>query len=294
LSDASASLGGAVQFKQPSSGGLPTKVLSMWHHRWAGPNLRNYPSDVVANINLYVLGLAQGCPSGGGCMEYIPVNGQSVSDHAADIRAIRARGVHVLMGFGGAGGTIAITNAAQVTQAFNSIVGFVDTYGISGIDVDMEPSGSSWNEQSLNSLASQLKTKYGSGFIVGLTPGLYDVYTDKWLSAARLMGNNYDYMAPMLYDFPEAGDSRLTAVSVNKADIMVAGGVPQNKMIMGYMARPDPSYLNSTPTSMIMLDAYRAVEAKYPNVRGFFIWEDAIMASRNWDFVRDSVSAGQP
>lgn len=257
----------------------------MWHHRWEGPNLRSWPTDVKSTVNFVVLGLAQSSAAGTGSIEYSPSNGQSVADAAADIRSDKARGVSTVMGIGGSGTTISLTTSTQAHQMFASIQGMVSTYGISGIDIDIEPSGSGWNQTALKQLCSQLKATYGSGFIIGLTPGLYGEHTEKWLSVARLLGNDYDYMAPMLYDFPEAGDSRLNAVAVTKVQTMLAGGVPLNKQILGFMLRPDAGYVNSSPAS-VMLSAWKTVKAQYPGIRGAFIWEDKIEAAQGWAATR--------
>lgn len=257
----------------------------MWHHRWEGPNLRVWPADVKRTVNLVVLGLAQSAAAGTGFIEYSPSNGQSVADAAADVRSFKTRGVSTLMGIGGAGTSVSLTNSTQANQMFASIQAIVSTYGISGVDVDIEPSGSGWNETALKQLCSQLKATYGTGFIIGLTPGLYGSYTDKWLSAARRLGNDYDYMAPMLYDFPEAGDSRLNGVALSKVAAMLAGGVPLNKQILGFMLRPDPSYVNSSPAP-VTLAAWNAVKAQYPGIRGALIWEDKIESGHDWAATR--------
>lgn len=268
-------------------GGLPTNVVSVWHHRWSGPNLRDYPTDVKGLVNHVVLGLAQSGGSGTGNLYYTPNNGQSVADHAADIRTFVAAGTNVLMGFGGSSdGGITITNNTQADQAYDSMVGFVNTYGINGIDVDLEPSGSSWTESALKRLCGRLKSTYGQNFIIGLTPGLYGEHTARWMSAAQLLGDDFDYMSPMLYDFIEASDSRLTAVSLDKCNTMAAAGIPDSKMMLGFMCRPYPAYTNASPTPQITIDAYNAVKAARPNLRGAFIWEDLIENDKNWQWVR--------
>lgn len=272
--------------------GLAPKVVSVWHHRWSGPNLRDYPSDVKSLVNSVSCGLAQSAGSGTGSLTYSPANGQSVADHATDIRAFVAAGKTVLLGFGGSSdGGITITSDATADQAYNSIVSLVNTYGFNGIDIDLEPSGSNWTQSALLRLCQKLKTQFGTGFVVGCTVGLYDVWTARWTQFMVAAGANADFLAPMLYDFPEAGDSRLSAVAVQKCDAMAAAGVPQSKMILGFMMRPNAGYTNATPTVQLCTDAWNAVKAKYPNVRGGFVWEDLISVARNWDWVRGTGAA---
>lgn len=270
------------------SSGLPAKVVGVWHHRWSGPNLGAYPSDVKSLVNLVSSGLAQSGGSGTGTLSYAPLNGQSVADHAADIRSFNQAGRPVLLGFGGSSdGGITITTDATADQAYNSIVSYVGTYGFAGIDIDLEPSGSNWTQSALLRLCQKLKTQFGSGFIIGTTVGLYDVWTTRWSQFMVAAGSNVDYISVMLYDFVEASDSRLTSVSVQKCDLLTAAGVPQSKIILAYMMRPNPGYTNSTPTTDLVVNAWNAAKAKYPNLRGVTVWEDLISVSRNWDFVRN-------
>jgi hypothetical protein len=268
------------------SGGLASRVVSLWYHGWQRPYLRELPADVRNLVNLVVIAMAQSGGAGTGKLAWAPANGQSVTDFTADVRALRDLGKSVVIGIGGSNdGGITITNATQVTEAFNSIVGFVTTYGLNGIDIDLEPSGSTWTEDALVSLCGQLKAKYGPSFLIGITPGLYGTHTERWLSLARRLGANYDYMAPMLYDFPEAADSRLSGVAVNKCDVMLAGGVPTSKQLLGFMCKPPEGYANASPPQ-VTLDAWNAVKAKYPAIRGGFIWEHYIEGRTSYQWTR--------
>ena len=269
---------------QPAGGVLAASVVSMWHHAWSGPQpWTGYPSGAKSQVNHIVLGLAQSGGSGTGKLTYYNRFGAGL---ATSVAAAKAAGCTVVMGFGGSNdGGISITNSTQADQAYDSIIGFVETYGINGIDVDLEPSGSSWTPDALVWLCMRLKTTYGADFIVGLTPAFYGEYTAKWMTVAKALGSNFDYMAPMLYDFPEANQSNYGAVCVAKCDIMASAGIPQSKWILGFMMKPPAeNYPNASDSWQKTRDAYNAVKAKYPNLRGAFMWEDKIMAARGWDW----------
>lgn len=271
------------------SSGLPAKVSAMWYNKFQRPRLRELPSDVRTINNHYILAIAQSGGSGTGNIAFGPSNGETAAELKADVLALRAAGANVCIGIGGSSdGGIAITNSTQVTQAYNSIVSIVTNYGVNGLDIDLEPSGSTWNQTSLVSLVSQLKTNYGSSFIVGITPGLYDSYTATWMALYNAMSANVDYVAPMLYDFPESRDSRLTQIAVQKCDVMAAASIPQSKMILGFMCRSTAGTGDGYPAStpQVTLDAYNAAKAKYPNIRGAFIWESYIEGTAAYQWTR--------
>lgn len=258
------------------------QTLSIWHNRWEGPNLRDYPDNVRSQVNMVVLGIAQS--AGNGRVDYAPGNGQSAADHAADIRDFEKSGTQVILGVGGASDTTAITNSTQVDNFVDSVVKLQQQYGFSGVDFDLEPSGSNWNEQSLVSASRQLRARFGDDFTIGVTVGLYGEHTARWLKLARALGDDYDYMAPMLYDFPEAQDSRLTKISVDRVAQLRAGGVPDSKIILGYMTQPHSGYPASPPS--VIEAAFRAVKDKHPEIRGSFLWEDGIEHRNGWDSTR--------
>lgn len=272
----------------PAGGGaLPPRVVEIWHHAWSGPQpWTGYTSGARAVVNHITLGLAQSAGAGTGKLGYYNRFGSGL---ATSIATAKAAGVNVLMGFGGSSdGGITITNNTQADQAYDSIKQFVDDFGITGINVDLEPSGSSWTQDPLVRLITRLKTTYGDDFIVGLTPGLYGEFTAKWMSLARVLGPLFDYMAPMLYDFPEANNlSVYPDVCKNKCDIMSQqGGIPASKMILGFMMKPPAeTYPNASSTTSIPIAAWNRCRTAYPGLRGFFTWEDKIMTARSWDLV---------
>ena len=252
----------------------------MWVNMWEGPPLSRLPASVVATNNLYIAAMAQSAGAGTGNLRWShPL--QSVASMKADIAALKAKGNNVLLGIGGASdGGITVNSAATTSQFVAAVSQLVTTYGFTGIDIDLEPSGSAWSQAYLVSAVTQLKAKFGAKFLVGLTVGMYGTYTARWLALAKALGNNYDYWAPMLYDFPEAHDSRLTAVAVDKVRQAVAGGVPATKQILGFMCN---AYYN-TSTVPVTVNAYNAVRTAFPGIRGAFIWESSIEAAHNYSW----------
>jgi hypothetical protein len=170
----------------------------------------------------------------------------------------------------------------QVADFIASVQDMVRTYGFTGIDIDLEPSGSSWTEAAVVAAVSQLKQDFGASFLVGLTVGLYDEVQDMWFSLARALGDNLDYWAPMLYDFPEAHDERLVPVALSKVKAAVAAGVPASKQVLGFMCN---DYYNTSPVG-VTADAWRAAKRAHPNLRGAFIWESKLEALHGYPWTR--------
>ena len=275
-----------TQSTVPSGG---TTVV-MWHHRWAGPALRDYPSDVKNNLNHYSLGMAQSSQSGTGYVSYASNNGQSNADHATDIRALVASGKPVVMGIGGAGsGGVTVTNSTQAQQLVSSVQTMVNNFGINGIDIDLEAGSSSWTASALREACLSLKSIYGSGFVIGVTTQMYGQYTAQWMNFLNVLGHsNYDYTGPMLYDFPESRtSSTLIPVCLDKTNTMVSNGVPQNKIVLGFMLQPagNPNY-SASESAQVILDSYNATKAQYPNIQGAVFWADDIDPGRNWEYSR--------
>lgn len=281
-----ASTSASTQGSVPNSG----TIIVMWHHRWAGPALRDYPSDVKNNLNHYSLGMAQSSQSGTGYVSYSANNGQSNADHAADIRALVASGKPVVMGIGGAGsGGVTVTNSTQAQQLVSSVQSMVTNFGINGIDIDLEAGSSSWNASALREACLSLKSIYGSGFVIGVTTQMYGQYTAMWMNFLNTLGHaNYDYTGPMLYDFPESRKANtLIPVCLDKVNTMVSNGVPQSKILLGFMLQPagNTSY-SASENAQVILDSYNATKAQYPNIAGAFFWADDIDPGRNWEFSR--------
>jgi len=275
----------------PTTTGFPARAAGIWYNKWEGPILGAFPSDVLGTLN-YVMGaFAESSSIGTGSVSFSGYGGYG-SDAAlkADIEALKARGISVAVSIGGAtnNGKTLLQNSTHRSQMLASIQFMVSTYGFNGVDFDMEASND-WTPTEMATFCGQLKGYFGSQFIVGMTMGLYGILGDNWRTAAGLAGNNCDYYCPMLYDFPEAGDSRLTGVAQDKINFLNAGGLSTSKIILGFMLRVNSeSYPNASPLN-VALSAYQTAKANNPTLRGAFLWEHYRDSRSNpsWPFVRN-------
>ncbi len=269
--------------ESPGSTPLAKPVSALWVYSWEPPAIGHIPEDVVDTHTLFIMAMAQSAGSGTGKIAWSPSN-QSPEQARADIAVLLEKGKKVSLGIGGASdGGIYLTDDTQAGEMFGCIRNLTARYGFTGIDIDLEPSGGKWNQEALGTLCSRLKNEYGPGFTIGLTLAMYGPWTERWLSAARFIGpGGYDYWAPMLYDFPEAHDDRLTAVALDKVRTAVSGGIPANRQVLGFMCN---AYHNTSPVP-VTLRAWRAVKAKFPDIAGAFIWESALEAKSNYEWTR--------
>lgn len=261
---------------------LPYPAVSMWINTFEYPPIRDMPADVLDTLNLVIIAMAHSAEGGTGRLSWQPIN-QSPEEVTADIAGRVSMGTPVLLGIGGSNdGGITVTNDQQVVEFCDSIRELVQTYGFTGIDIDLEPSGSSWEQSALVAVVRTLKQEYGTGFIVGLTVGLYGEHSARWLALARELDTDMDYWSPMLYDYEEAHDERLVADALKKTQLAVDGGVPASKHILGFMCN---SYYNTSPVPVTGA-VWEAVREKHPDVLGAFIWESSLEYEHDYEWTR--------
>jgi hypothetical protein len=277
-----------VPVPSPSGPGrLPAgPIAAAWLFTWSGPGLGGFPADVAGIINHVVIAGLGSAQPGTGRLSY---GGAGITRAAVDAAA--ARGTRVVAGIGGSStnGQIILRTSANAAEMASSLLDLRDRFGMRGFDLDIENT-TDWTESALSELVDRLRS-VDPGWVCGLTMGLYGDLQTKWLSAARVLGDRVDYCAPMLYDFPEAGDSRQTGVALDKVRTMVAGGIPASKILLGFMCRVQgEAYANASPVEVADA-AWRAAKARYPDLRGAFIWETAREARdpRGWPFTRTTL-----
>ena len=254
----------------------------MWINTFEEPPVSGMPPDVLETLNLVVFAIAHSAEGGSGRLSWQP-RLESSDQVIAAIAGLVDDGKPVLLGIGGSDdGGITVTNEQQVDEFCDSVRDLVQTYGFTGIDIDLEPSGSSWEQSALVTAVRTLKQEYGSQFIIGLTVGLYGEYTARWIALAQELGDDLDYWSPMLYDYEEAHDERLVADALKKTQAAVEGGIPASKHILGFMCN---SYYNTSPVP-VTAAVWQAVRAQHPDVRGAFIWESSLEFEHDYEWTR--------
>jgi len=275
----------------PTTSGFPSPAVGLWYFKWNTPTLGGFPSDVQTTLNYVMMAFAETTSAGTGSVGFSGYTGYSSDAQIkADVVTMKARGINVAISIGGSGsnGLVKLQNSTHRSQMLASVQSMVNTFGFNGVDFDMEDPND-WTPSEMAAFCGQLKGYFGQNFIVGMTMGLYGTLGENWRSAAVSAGSNCDYYAPMLYDFPEAGDSRLTGVAQDKIDYLAASGLPKSKIILAFMLRVNAeSYPNASPLSVAQT-AWNTAKANNPTLRGAFLWEHArdARSSPSWPFVRN-------
>lgn len=260
----------------------PDRIVSMWMFDWQPPTIDELPADVLDTLSMLVVAMAQSARSGSGLLHFRP-NRTTAEEMASHIDTVVRSGRPVLIGIGGQNdGGITVTNDTQVEEFCDSVRQLVTNYGFTGIDLDLEPSGSTWTQEALVAAVRRLKSEFGPDFLVGITAALYGEHTARWLTLADALADSYDFFAHMLYDYVEATDGRLEQDALRKVGIAVAGGIPAAKQVLGFMCN------TSTYSSPVTLtgSTWSTTVARYPDLLGAFIWESSIEARVDYEWTR--------
>ena len=113
---------------------------------------------------------------------------ESDADFLAAIKTKQAKGKKVLISIGGANGQVQLTSAASVTAFVTSVSAIIDRWGLDGLDVDFEGNSLTLNAgdkdvanpttpviANLINALKQLKTKYGTRFVLTMAPETFFV-----------------------------------------------------------------------------------------------------------------------
>lgn len=254
------------------------RVRLLWHHGWAGPSIDTWPVDVASGITAVGLVMAQSAAAGTGRLTDPP------GITKAQALRLQSAGIDVLAGIGGSGdGGIDIRTSQQVQQALGSIGGMRDRLAITGVILDLEGApGSGWSPGAMTDLGHAL---IAAGLKVGIWSALYGGRIEGWGQVARALGDGLHSWQRGFYDFPEAGDTRLTGIVTGDLAAMRGYVAREDQLVASFMPTPpEGGYPNSSPTT-VLAAAYRAGRGKYP-AAGWSVWEDRIDAGRGWPATR--------
>nr|WP_329946565.1 glycoside hydrolase family 18 protein [Streptomyces sp. BE147] len=132
-------------------------------------------SDVPANYDIIAVSFADATATPGAVtfnLDSAGLNGYTVDQFKADIKAKQAAGKNVIISVGGEKGSVSVNSDASATAFANSVHALIQEYGFNGVDIDLENGlNSTYMTKALRSLSS----KVGSGLVITMAPQTIDM-----------------------------------------------------------------------------------------------------------------------
>ncbi|WP_424863301.1 chitinase [Streptomyces sp. MMS24-I29] len=270
-------------------------VTGYWQNFNNGATVQKL-SDVPANYDIIAVSFADATTTPGAVtfnLDTAGLNGYTVDQFKADIKAKQAAGKNVIISVGGEKGTVSVNNDASATNFANSIHTLIQEYGFTGVDIDLE---NGLNSTYMTKALRLLSQKVGSGLVITMAPQTIDmqstsgeyfktalnvkdiltVVNTQYYNSGSMLGCDGKVYSQGSVDF-------LTAL----ACIQLEGGLDPSQVGLGLPASTSgagggyvsPSVVNAA------LDCLASgtdcgnfkPSKKYPGIRGAMTW------STNWD-----------
>ena len=255
----------------------------MWHHGWNGPAISSWPPDVRASLTTVCLAVCQSATPNAKPGQETGKITDPPGVTRSEVLGLVADGVDVLIGIGGSGqDKLHVVTPANVAELVASVLSIRDRFGITGICWDLEGTpGGSWT---IEAVVAASRALVAAGMRVAIWSATYGGRREAWGAVARALGTDLDHWQRALYDFPEAGDGRLTGITTGAlADLRP------------YLARDDQlvlcfapiGSLSRTPAG-VAVDAYAAARKASP-LAGLAVFEDYRDSAQSWLMLRGLV-----
>ncbi|MFI8434860.1 chitinase [Streptomyces sp. NPDC079020] len=149
-------------------------VTGYWQNFNNGATVQKL-SDVPANYDITAVSFADATATPGAVtfnLDSAGLNGYTVDQFKADIKAKQAAGKNVIISVGGEKGSVSVNSDASATAFANSVHALIQEYGFNGVDIDLENGlNSTYMTKALRSLSS----KVGSGLVITMAPQTIDM-----------------------------------------------------------------------------------------------------------------------
>jgi chitinase len=149
-------------------------VTGYWQNFNNGAKVQKI-SDVPSEYDIIAVSFADATTTPGAVtfnLDSAGLNGYTVDQFKADIKAKKAAGKKVIISVGGQNGTISVTDSTSAANFANSLYTLMQTYGFDGVDIDLENGiNATYMSQSLRTLS----TKAGSSLVITMAPQTIDM-----------------------------------------------------------------------------------------------------------------------
>ncbi|MEV7126194.1 glycoside hydrolase family 18 protein [Streptomyces sp. NPDC093260] len=276
--------------------GLPKHaVTGYWQNFNNGATVQKI-SDVPAAYDIIAVAFADATTTPGAVtfnLDSAGLNGYSVDQFKADIKAKQAAGKKVIVSVGGEKGTVSVSDPTSAANFANSVYSLMQTYGFDGVDIDLE---NGLNPTYMTQALRALSAKAGPNLIITMAPQTIDmqstsagyfqtalnvkdiltVVNTQYYNSGAMLGCDGKVYSQGSVDF-------LTAL----ACIQLQGGLAPSQVGLGLPASPSgagggyvsPTVVNNALdclTKLTNCGAFKPSKA-YPDLRGAMTW------STNWD-----------
>ncbi|MEU3196527.1 glycoside hydrolase family 18 protein [Streptomyces sp. NPDC006996] len=291
----------AVSARTKESGGggggdLPRHaVTGYWQNFDNGAAVQRI-SDVQSHYDIIAVAFADATGTPGAVtfnLDSAGLNGYTVEQFKADIRAKQAAGKKVIISVGGEKGTVSVNDSASAANFADSVYAVMREYGFDGVDIDLENGlNATYMTQALRSLSA----KAGPSMILTMAPQTIDMQSTSG-SYFRTALNVKDILTVVNMQYYNSGsmlgcDGKvygqgsvdfLTAL----ACIQLEGGLDPSQVGLGLPASTrgagsgyvSPSVVNNALdclTGGTNCGTFKPSRT-YPSLRGAMTW------STNWD-----------
>lgn len=168
----------SVRTREDGGGGggdLPRHaVTGYWQNFDNGAAVQKI-SDVPDQYDIIAVAFADATGTPGAVtfnLDSAGLNGYTVDQFKADVRAKQAAGKKVIISVGGEKGTVAVNDSASASNFANSVYAVMQEYGFDGVDIDLENGlDATYMTQALRSLSA----KAGPSMILTMAPQTIDM-----------------------------------------------------------------------------------------------------------------------
>ena len=240
----------------------PEKAVAVYHMMWSSsgsPPLKNLP----AKVNVVNLAFAQGDPP-----SLVGWASDGESGFISAAKELRSKGVRIVLSIGGSGGNVNISNK----QAFvNGVMSINSKIPLDGLDWDLE--GPAMNSSDVVWISTELKKQRGANFAITMAPNGGNI--DQYRSIAVALNNAgaLDMIGQQFYDAVVSESAMM-----GRLDQLRSAGIPENKMGIGMMVGDANTYW----TVSECISAVNTAKAKYPGIRGGYLWEHGRSGTSDW------------
>ncbi|MEV7399300.1 glycoside hydrolase family 18 protein [Streptomyces sp. NPDC091267] len=270
-------------------------VTGYWQNFNNGATVQKL-SDVPANYDIIAVSFADATTTPGAVtfnLDSAGLNGYTVDQFKADIKAKQAAGKNVIISVGGEKGSVSVNSDASATNFANSLYSLIQEYGFNGVDIDLE---NGLNSTYMTKALRSLSQKAGSGLVITMAPqtidmqstsgeyfktalGIKDILTVvnmQYYNSGSMLGCDGKVYSQGSVDF-------LTAL----ACIQLEGGLDPSQVGLGVPASTSgagsgyvaPSVVNAALDCLAAgtnCGSFKPAKT-YPGIRGAMTW------STNWD-----------